>query len=154
MIILNALQQRFDGGYRIMYIEWRDDLITGVDEIDQQHKELFARFNLLLDACQKGKGREEVEKVLQFLASYVKTHFRAEEEIQLTSGFPDVVTHREAHRNFIRGLDGLAQEFRDEGASLPLVIKTNQMMVAWLIDHILKMDKALAEFLHKRQPQP
>ena len=54
MIILKALQQCFDGGYRIMYIEWRDDLLTGVDEIDWQHKELFVRFNLLLDACQKG----------------------------------------------------------------------------------------------------
>jgi hemerythrin len=137
-----------------MHIDWRDDLLTGVDEIDRQHKELFSRFNLLLDACNQGKGREEVDRMLQFLADYVQTHFRAEEEIQLASGYPELLTHREAHRGFVRQLDGLLEEFRSEGASLPLVIKTNQTLVFWLIDHITKMDKELAVFLQKRRHQP
>ncbi len=34
-----------------MAIEWTMGLSTGVDEIDDQHKELFKRINRLLDAC-------------------------------------------------------------------------------------------------------
>lgn len=63
-----------------MAIEWTQDLSTGSDEIDNQHKELFRRINSLLDACNQGKGREEIGKTVQFLEDYVITHFSAEEE--------------------------------------------------------------------------
>ena len=133
-----------------MQIEWRDDLLTGVEEIDRQHKELFAHFNALLAACNQGKGRTEIDRLLGFLRNYVAIHFAAEEEIQVASGFPDYGLHRAAHRRFTADLDRLVSQLQSEGPSLPLVIETNQMLVAWLIQHICKMDKALAEFLRTR----
>lgn len=45
-----------------MAIEWTDELATGVNKIDNQHKELFKRINNLLDACNQGKGKDEVKK--------------------------------------------------------------------------------------------
>lgn len=40
-----------------MALTWTDDLAVGFGLIDSQHKELFSRFNALLQACREGKGR-------------------------------------------------------------------------------------------------
>lgn len=34
-----------------MRLEWRNDLAIGIKEIDEQHMELFSRFDRLLVAC-------------------------------------------------------------------------------------------------------
>ena len=130
-----------------MQIDWRDDLLTGNEEIDAQHRELFARFNLLLQACQEGKGRAEVSNLLGFLNDYVRSHFAAEERLQVATKFPRYEEHRKMHLRFTAEIDQLERQFHDEGATLALIIQTNQMVVEWLIDHICKMDKELANHI-------
>ena len=44
-------------------VEWTKDLATGVNEIDDQHKELLKNMNELLVACRHGKGRDVIETV-------------------------------------------------------------------------------------------
>jgi hemerythrin len=133
-----------------MQIEWRDELITGYEEIDAQHRELFARFNMLLTACNEGKGKDEVINLLGFMNAYVKSHFAAEERLQITTGYPQYAEHQDEHRKFTAEIDRLEQEFHTHGPTLALVIETNQTVVGWLIDHICKMDKALAKFVNSR----
>jgi hemerythrin len=41
---------------------WDDVLATGVAKIDEQHKQLFAAVNSLIDAIEEGRGNEEVKK--------------------------------------------------------------------------------------------
>lgn len=131
-------------------IEWNSKLATGIDEIDDQHKELFSRVNLLMEACNVGKGREEVTRLLQFLSAYVRIHFESEEQIQIESGYPGYPEHRLAHQQFSKDIERLKHQFTTEGASLVLVIETNQMVAAWLTQHISRMDKALADYLRDK----
>jgi hemerythrin len=130
-----------------MAIEWNDNLVTGNDSIDEQHKELFRRVDTLLEACNQRKGKEEVHNLLRFLGDYVKTHFAMEENLQKKSGYPHYRAHKEQHDDFIRVLEALVQQFNAEGATLPLVIQTNQSVVNWLINHINVKDKDLAAYL-------
>lgn len=130
-----------------MSIEWREDLATGNVEIDNQHKELFKRFNTLLAACNAGKARNEVGNLLNFLGDYVKSHFATEERLQVKHGYPGYAAHKQQHTEFISDLRNLEQQIATEGAGVSLVIQTNQMIVNWLIGHISKTDKALADFL-------
>jgi hemerythrin len=132
-----------------MAIEWSNNLATGVAEIDDQHKELFSRFNNLLTACNKGKGKEEVLNLLLFLDEYIKSHFAAEERLQLQHNYPGYGSHKAQHTKFIKDVELLERQFRDEGASVPLVIQTNQSLVAWLVQHISKVDMEFAGFLNK-----
>ena len=127
-----------------MAIGWRDDLLTGVTEIDDQHRELFERFGSLLTACKDGKGNEEVLRLFTFLDEYVISHFAAEERIMRSCDYRDYLEHRQQHQQFVRKLAELKRQFRDEGAGLSLVISTNQMMIEWLTRHIEKMDKEFA----------
>lgn len=43
---------------------WDGSLSVGVDMIDTQHKGIFSRVDNLLNSMSKGKGREEIGKVV------------------------------------------------------------------------------------------
>lgn len=128
-------------------IEWNDDLTTGNETIDEQHRELIDRFNGLLAACNQGKGKTEIKSLLQFLGDYVRSHFAMEETLQLRYKYPEYSLHKQEHVDFINRFRNLQNQFNDEGATLSLVIQTNQTMVDWLIRHINGTDKKLAAFL-------
>jgi hemerythrin len=130
-----------------MAIEWRESLATGNAEIDNQHKELFNRFNDLLSACNKGKGKEEVGNLLRFLSDYVIEHFAAEEQLQRMRDYAGYRDHKKEHDDFIRDLCNIQNEFNRDGAGIAVVVQTNKMIVTWLIKHISGTDKELATFL-------
>ncbi|MEK7700013.1 MAG: hemerythrin domain-containing protein [Planctomycetota bacterium] len=68
-----------------MAVQWSENLAVGVTMIDDQHKGIFSRINTLMSAMSQGKGKEEVGKVLEFLADYTKKHFSAEEKLMMES---------------------------------------------------------------------
>jgi len=134
-----------------MRIEWRDDLAIGVPSIDDQHRELFSRFNRLIEACNDGRGKDVIADIITFLRDYVTVHFCDEEELQREIGYPDRASHQEQHRYFVDRLSAMETEFLSGGASLPLVIKTNNLLVEWLITHISRTDRKVGVYLHEQK---
>lgn len=126
---------------------WSNDLATGVPEIDDQHKEIFNRFDRLFAACSEGRGKDEVLQLIVFLDDYIKEHFTAEEKLQIRNAYPDYASHKAQHTRFIAEVHRLAAAFRDEGATLPLVIMTNKTLSSWLVQHISKIDMEFAAYL-------
>lgn len=133
-----------------MSLQWTPDLAVGVIEIDDQHKELFARVNSLLDAMRQGQGKEQVENTVAFLADYVVTHFAAEERYMLRLRYPDYEAHRKEHEDFIDDFARIKKELQVGGASTSLVIEINRRVGAWLSGHIRRTDKALGAFLSSK----
>jgi len=129
-----------------MAIDWDDSLTTGVADIDEQHRELFRRFNSLIAACNQGRGREEVLHTLRFLDDYIRRHFREEELLQQRCNFPGYQEHRTQHENFIATTEALTAQFRSEGATLELLVRTNTTLMEWLVSHIRRMDRAFARY--------
>ncbi|AEE95232.1 bacteriohemerythrin [Mahella australiensis] len=130
-----------------MAIQWDQSLSVGIDEIDNQHKELFSRVNALLDACNQGKGKQVVGEIIDFLGDYVVTHFGAEERYMQQYGYPDYDAHKAMHDGFIDSFSELKKKFESEGPGIQLVLLTNRTVVDWLINHIGNTDKALGGFL-------
>lgn len=132
-----------------MGIEWNEDLAVGVYIIDDQHKELFNRINNLLEACNLGKGKDTVDEIIKFLEDYVVSHFGEEEEIMKKHDYPYYQQHKEQHEQFVEQFSQLKNKLEKEGVGGHMAIYTNQVVVDWLQDHIIKVDKALGEFLNK-----
>jgi hemerythrin len=130
-----------------MAIGWSSDLATGVDLIDNQHREIFSRVDRLTAACGEGKGKDEVLRLLLFLEEYVKEHFAAEERLQLRHAYPEYPDHKAQHARFVSDVAKLSAEFKAEGATLSLVIMANKTITSWLVQHIAKTDMELAKFL-------
>lgn len=135
-----------------MALEWTEKLAIGHAVIDEQHRELFRRFDCLIEACRKASGKDRIEELLGFLDSYVVTHFRAEEGIMESHGYPGIVEHKSHHRYFIGRLDALKTDLQERGVSTHLVISTNQILLKWIIEHIKNVDVQFGAFLKTRPP--
>lgn len=130
-----------------MTIQWSEDLATGLPRIDAQHQELFGRINNLLEACNKGKGKEEVRTVIKFLEDYVVTHFAEEERHMVNFRYPAYQQHKSEHLAFLEKFSKLKDHLESDGIGLTTVITTNQLLVDWLKNHIRRIDKDLGSFL-------
>lgn len=129
---------------------WSESYAIGIEKVDNQHKELFSTVDKLLSACGRGKGREEVGKVVDFLGEYVVKHFETEEKLQLKYGYPGYKAHKEIHDQFIKDFSGLKRQFTREGATLQFVVQLNRVVVDWLIKHVGETDKEMGRFLRER----
>ena len=65
-----------------MYAVFKNNLLTGNELIDEQHKELIGRINKLINACENGVCQLEAIRMLDFLSDYTDFHFREEEALQ------------------------------------------------------------------------
>ena len=81
-----------------MYAEFTDDLITGNEMIDSQHKELISKINDLLKSCEERSNQSGAARMLNFLADYTDYHFREEEELQASINYPGINEHKEKHK--------------------------------------------------------
>lgn len=131
-----------------MAIQWTNDLTVGYGKIDEQHKELFKKVNNLLEACNQGKGKEEVGNIINFLGDYVVEHFGTEEDIMRKNNYPQYPEQKQQHECFIKSFNDLKSEFESKGGSVLTVLHANKMIVDWLTNHIGRSDKALGTFLN------
>ena len=63
-----------------MSYQWDSILETGYKTVDNQHKQLVAALNALIDAGRSGKGDEAVMETMDFLIGYTIKHFSDEEK--------------------------------------------------------------------------
>ncbi len=135
-----------------MTIELDPLLLTGIDEIDAQHRELFARIAALLEASRSRRSSEEVIRLLEFLGGYVVEHFAAEERAMEKTAYPNIEGHRAEHRQFMRELEILRHELKSEGPSPLFAIRVGNRVTGYLREHIYRTDRLLGEWL-RAQPR-
>lgn len=82
-----------------MTIIFNDDLRTGISIIDDQHQQLFEFINKL-DRFKDDKS--SFMKTLIELQTYVKLHFKTEEDYMRYAHYPDYKEHKDCHDKFIK----------------------------------------------------
>ena len=126
-----------------MAFAFTPDMITGNGLIDSEHKKLFEAINAMLDACQNGKGRQELEHAVDFMAGYTKTHFAHEENLQLQSKYPDYPAHKVFHTGYLEQIDILAKNLKEKGATISILGDFNSK-ISILVRHIKTEDVKIA----------
>jgi hemerythrin len=136
-------------------MEWTPDLSVGVDIIDDQHKELFRKINDLVAAIRQSVCKYKIGDVIKFLEDYVVFHFGEEEKYMARYSYPGYPAHKARHEEFKRNFRSLKKDLLklEDGkkpGSYDLSVRTNQLVVDWILEHIAKTDKALGQFLKDR----
>lgn len=131
-------------------LEWNDSLSVQNITIDNQHKQLVGKLNDFLNAYDNKKSNEKLMEIFKFLSDYTKVHFRDEENLMLKYKYPGYDAQKKEHTKFISDLNNYEKELSENKSTLVLKIKTNQMLVDWLVNHIGKADKALGVYLQGR----
>ena len=129
-------------------MEWSPALQVGHSEIDRQHQKLIDLANRLNAAMQAGQGRAICGDILQELVDYTVSHFGFEEGLMHTHAYSDREAHLEEHRKLIQSVTEFKQQFDAGQASVS--IELMGFIRDWLVNHILKVDKALARELASR----
>ena len=132
-------------------VKWDEKLATGVHEIDEQHKEIFVRFNALLKACDSGRSREMLAGTLEFMNDYILQHFRDEEKLQASVDYPHFAAHKSMHQELGGRFVLLQVKLATHGTTVQLVMETCKLLSEVLFEHIHLHDKALAEFMLQRR---
>jgi len=130
---------------------WYPALELGIKEVDDQHRELFRRVDMLVDAMMRRGGPEELASIFDFLGQYVYEHFSAEESLMRVSAYPQRAEHEAEHKRFIGDLKALQEEYRREGPTALLLVKVNGRVTQWLADHIARTDKVFGEHYKTRK---
>ena len=136
-----------------MSLEWTSALRVGVDEIDEQHQELFRRAERLVHALRAG-DRAEVEPMLRYLTDYVVSHFACEERWMVETEYPGLEEHRDAHRRFKDDLREMAREYQRKGPTPAVAASVHGWLAAWLQHHIGGSDVKLGHWLASRERHP
>ena len=134
-----------------MAYQWDSSLETGHDKIDNQHKQLIAALNNIIDASRGGQGSEEIFKTLDFLTGYTIMHFSTEEKLQLQYDYPDYLVHKRYHDEFKITVTALTKRLTDEGPTEEMIDTVTSTIGNWLLNHIKGDDFRMAAFVKSRE---
>ena len=130
-----------------MAYQWDSSLETGYAKVDNQHKQLVAAVNNLMDASQNGKGDHAVMETLEFLTGYAVKHFMDEEELQVQFNYPDYLNHKRIHEDFKRKVGEFVGKVQKEGPTQEVIGEVSTEIGAWLLNHIKGDDFRMATFV-------
>jgi hemerythrin len=93
---------------------------------------------------------EALKNSMDFLNEYTIRHFYEEEQLQKKSKFPYYPQHRQVHEAFKATIRELSSQLVLNGPSEALINNVREKVGEWLINHIQKMDKVLADYIKKQ----
>ena len=129
-------------------IQWNNELSVGINSIDEQHKILVNMINALNEAMISGQTKQILAEILDGLAAYTVNHFGYEEDLFAQYGYSQSQAHINEHNSLMEQVKNL-QSKMDNGDFM-ISVEVMIFLKGWLINHILKTDKAYAEFLRDK----
>ncbi|MCU7940281.1 MAG: bacteriohemerythrin, partial [gamma proteobacterium symbiont of Bathyaustriella thionipta] len=125
--------------------QWDKHFITGLSEVDQQHKQLVDIINKFSDHLSKNElVYDDIESIFAELADYTQYHFDEEEEMMSSMGIDQrhLGNHIEGHQNFLQEVKSLHNHMSPENADSAKYLL--EFLIHWLAYHILGTDQNMA----------
>lgn len=120
-------------------------MATGHETVDHQHRNLIDMINQLEEAVEQGRGREGVDRLLNFLGDYAAKHFSMEEKLMTATHCPAAEKNREAHKAMFETYKKWRENYDRNGFDPKLVIELKNILSEWLVQHICKIDCTLRQ---------
>lgn len=125
------------------YIEWTDNLNTGIALIDKQHKELVDCLNELNDAIEPDiDSTEAVADIFEKLINFSKHHFAFEERLMEEMDYDNIIPHKHHHDLFAKRISNYKRRFKKGD---PITKELHSTVSDWLFNHIAEDDQSFAD---------
>ncbi len=127
-----------------MVFEFTQDCITGIDTIDDEHRNLFALLSKAYNLASTeyhSDYYQEVKNILAELEEYADTHFTHEEEYMTQIRDPEIIRQRAQHTFFrvkIREYEFVNIDHEEEQQRV--LTELVRFLAKWLYRHILSSD--------------
>ncbi len=140
---------------QVRTIEWTPRLSLGVEEIDNDHKKLFAVIHKVMDLTQQeeeAKARHACREGIKYFKNYTIEHFQREEAFMRSLNYSGYERHIKIHEDMCtRVLPALEAELEKQDYSMESVRHFLGVCVAWLSTHIKMEDVAIVKQEISRQ---
>ncbi|MHC4698404.1 MAG: bacteriohemerythrin [Planctomycetota bacterium] len=134
----------------MVFFEWDDSYSVNVEEIDEQHRDLFQLINEMHDVVmndRKTRGTvtsmvnelRTMAAVLDELVAYAADHFSTEERCMRECCYPELAQHRKEHEDFADRIQAFKRGLDEGEAIRPHEILT--FLKDWWRQHIMNVDK-------------
>lgn len=127
-----------------MIFEFTQDCVTGIDTIDDEHRNLFALLSKAYNLASMDYHSDyyqEVKNILEELDDYAETHFTHEEAYMTQLRDPELIRQRSQHaffRDKIREYEFV--NIDDEVEQQRVLTELVRFLAKWLYRHILSSD--------------
>jgi hemerythrin len=125
---------------------WDEKYSVGVEEIDNQHKHMFATINNLLEIINTNTAGEKLDEIINALVEYKKLHFETEEKYFKEFNYEGAEEHEAKHNEFTKKFGELRKEYPEN--SIEFAFKLVDFLEDWLIDHLMTMDQKYVKCFH------
>jgi hemerythrin-like metal-binding protein/PAS domain S-box-containing protein len=125
-------------------LNWNDQLVLGIESVDNQHKHLIDLTNQLDEAVAIGADRDTIIKIVNGLIDYTVYHFQHEEQLMSAAKFNPTLyaVHEAEHKEFVAKMIVVQREVQADISALSDDLM--DYLVSWLCHHILSTDKRMA----------
>ncbi len=128
---------------------WSDAIVTGLPNIDGQHKALFD-----MAASFRGEGNQiRFMRTLTMLCDYANTHLRDEEAMLQEIAYPKLAEHRLLHQTFRQMLRQLLDDSRQMTLD-GIADRIEDLINGWFYHHILTVDIQYVELVKAHHIPP
>lgn len=126
---------------------WTEKYATGVEVVDDQHKELVNLTNQLYQACLAGNESADTvfKRAMHRMVEYVRFHFGFEQNLLERANFPMFREHKQEHDKLIRQILDAVKNYEEGKKFVP-----NQFVRTlkdWVFSHIAVSDKVYAAYI-------
>ena len=126
-------------------VVWNDEYKMNDSVVDAHHRTLFKMISDLAAAISARKDEVFVYEALDAFARYCQFHFRAEEQMMESTGYPGLRDHRKEHDT----LEEKARELVEmhKTGDLTLGSAVPQFFARWLSEHIAIEDRRMVQWV-------
>lgn len=130
------------------FINWSDNLSTGVTLFDNDHKKLVALANELHESITVGAQQTALEPILNELVKYTVFHFGHEEGMMIQYAYPAYAKHKKEHDALVEKVQDYYNQVREGKTTISLSLIG--FLKDWLVNHIMGSDMEYREFFAKK----
>lgn len=130
-------------------LEWRDDFLIGIAEVDGEHRELIALLNEMHDEALRHRSAAQVATVLGEINVRIAAHFALEEKNMELLGYAGYAAHKAEHERLLDQITEIMEEVDQSGRYDPDALSA--AVSAWFGEHFRTHDAELHRWLERRK---
>ena len=128
----------------MLKMELTSELMTGIRDIDDQHRSLIAWANAVFSLGDAESERDLAIRTARFLFAYAEYHFSAEEYAMIATAYPGLDPHRREHLELRSRLAALRKAVKSGATFDAMADSLRVLLEDWLLRHIRHTDRAFA----------
>lgn len=129
-------------------LKWSETYETGIAEIDNEHRRLFALAESIGDAL-VGQDLHLADLKIQDFIAAAQAHFASEEAILTREGFPGLDAHKRYHATLVDTAKRLREICSVERAATKADSCYHEVL-AFLVDDVIRGDTQFTSYLKDR----